>query len=223
MAGKRRREDDPVIPVSQTGRKRCRKDEYASSSTDGDSVFSEVVANSTCDTDSSSVDEGQQENHGDLADFFADNDDENTHPPDYYLKLLSSLKDHEYKGTKYALKSLALLDRVEENWTRCVKSVGTFRLSRLMWFFRFCAYIKQDPIQLYKTLTVQVCHTFLEWVLNQKRGKDGRLLKGIKVQSSFHTFWKVFRLVYERANSQKIPDDIQVKIGPVSTPYKVII
>jgi hypothetical protein len=100
-------------------RKRCREDEYASSSTDSDSIFSEVNANSICDTDGSSVHEGQQENHNDLADFFADSD--NTHPPEYYLKLLGSLNNHDYKGTRYADTSVALLDRVEENWHRCVK------------------------------------------------------------------------------------------------------
>jgi hypothetical protein len=101
-------------------RKRCREDEYASSSTDRDSIFSEVNENSTCDTDGSSVhEEDQQEDHRDLADLFADSD--NTHPPEYYLQLLSSLGNHEYKGTKYANSSIALLDRVEEKWHRYVK------------------------------------------------------------------------------------------------------
>lgn len=100
-------------------RKGRREDEYASSSTDSDSIFSEVNANSTCDTDGSSVREEKQENHSDLAVFFADSD--NAHPPQYYLQLLSSLGNHDYKGTKYADTSVALLDRVEENWRRYVE------------------------------------------------------------------------------------------------------
>lgn len=109
-----------VIHVSQMARKGRREDEYASSSTDSDFIFSEVNENSTCDTDGSSVHkEDQQEDHSDLADFFADSD--NTHPPDYYLQLLSSLGNHEYKGTKYADSSIALLDRAEEKWYRYIK------------------------------------------------------------------------------------------------------
>lgn len=47
-------------------------------------------------------------------------------------------------------------------------------------------------------------YTFLDWVLNLRRGKDGRRLPGIKCKSSLDTFWKVFRLVYERETSNKI-------------------
>lgn len=47
-------------------------------------------------------------------------------------------------------------------------------------------------------------HTFLDWVLNLRRGKDGRRLPGTKCKSSLDTFWKVFRLVYERETSNKI-------------------
>lgn len=47
-------------------------------------------------------------------------------------------------------------------------------------------------------------YTFLDWVLNLRRGKDGRRLPGTKCKSSLDTFWKVFRLVYERETSNKI-------------------
>lgn len=47
-------------------------------------------------------------------------------------------------------------------------------------------------------------YIFLDWVLNLRRGKDGRRLPGTKCKSSLDTFWKVFRLVYERETSNKI-------------------
>jgi len=45
---------------------------------------------------------------------------------------------------------------------------------------------------------------FFEWILNQRQGKGGRRLAGIQSASTLGTYWKVFRLVYERANGEKI-------------------
>lgn len=69
---------------------------------------------------------------------------------------------------------------------------------------RFCACIRRDPQEEYLRLSIGILYTFLDWVLNLRRGKDGRRLPGIKRKSSLETFWKVFRLVYERATSSKI-------------------
>lgn len=64
--------------------------------------------------------------------------------------------------------------------------------------------MKKDPLEEYLRLSIGMLYTFLEWSLNQRRGKNGRRLPGIKQKSSLETFWKVFRLVYERATSGKI-------------------
>jgi hypothetical protein len=69
---------------------------------------------------------------------------------------------------------------------------------------RFCAYMQRGPVKIYTTLSIKILHTFLEWVLNQRRGEGGRRLPGIKAKSSLETFWKVYRLVYERATGGKI-------------------
>lgn len=45
---------------------------------------------------------------------------------------------------------------------------------------------------------------FFDWMLNQRRGKRGRRLAGIKSANTLGTYWKVFRLVYERATGNKI-------------------
>lgn len=64
--------------------------------------------------------------------------------------------------------------------------------------------MRKDPQTEYLHLSIAILYTFLNWVLNLRRGKDGRRLPGIKQKSSLETFWKVFRLVYERAMSMKI-------------------
>ncbi|KAJ0329333.1 hypothetical protein COL922a_012866 [Colletotrichum nupharicola] len=47
-------------------------------------------------------------------------------------------------------------------------------------------------------------YNFFDWFLSQKVGKDGRKKRGIKKKSSLGTYWKVFRLVFERAVGDKI-------------------
>lgn len=69
---------------------------------------------------------------------------------------------------------------------------------------RFCACLRKDPEQEFRKLSIAILHTFLDWALNLRRGKNGRRLPGIKRKSSLETFWKVFRLVFERATSEKI-------------------
>lgn len=53
-------------------------------------------------------------------------------------------------------------------------------------------------------MSVRTLHTFFDWLLNQRQGKGGRKRRGTKYASSLGTYWKVFRLVYERATGDKI-------------------
>lgn len=69
---------------------------------------------------------------------------------------------------------------------------------------RFCSFVRKDPNKEYQRLSIPILYNFLEWALNLRRGKNGRRLPGIKCKSSLDTFWKVFRLVYERTTSNKI-------------------
>lgn len=69
---------------------------------------------------------------------------------------------------------------------------------------KFCACLRKDPREELKRVSVSILFTFLDWVLNLRRGKNGRRLPGTKCKSSLDTFWKVFRLVYERETSNKI-------------------
>ena len=58
---------------------------------------------------------------------------------------------------------------------------------------------------------------FFEWILNQRRGKGGRRLAGIKSASTLGTYWKVFRLVHEQATGEKIKGKINRNMHRVSS------
>jgi hypothetical protein len=58
---------------------------------------------------------------------------------------------------------------------------------------------------------------FFEWMLNQRQGKGGRRLAGIKSASTLGTYWKVFRLVHERAAGEKIEGKLNRQMHRVST------
>jgi hypothetical protein len=45
---------------------------------------------------------------------------------------------------------------------------------------------------------------FFDWLLSQRQGKGGRKRQGTKLASSLGMYWKVFRLVYERAAGVKL-------------------
>lgn len=80
---------------------------------------------------------------------------------------------------------------------------------------RFCAFIKKDPNEEYHRLSIAILYNFLDWALNLKRGKNGRRLPGIKCKSSLDTFWKVFRLVFERSTSKKIGNQMNRRMRRV--------
>jgi hypothetical protein len=58
---------------------------------------------------------------------------------------------------------------------------------------------------------------FFDWMLNQRRGKGGRRLAGIKSANTLGTYWKVFRLIHERATGKKIKGKINRKMYRVSS------
>ncbi|KAL9633054.1 MAG: hypothetical protein Q9204_003553 [Flavoplaca sp. TL-2023a] len=83
----------------------------------------------------------------------------------------------------YATATTRLLDRCEQ---------------------QYCRYIGQPPGDEYSHLSKGLLHSFFDWRLNQRRGKKGRKLRGTKLCSSLESYWKTFRLVYERASGAKI-------------------
>ncbi|KAF2844020.1 hypothetical protein T440DRAFT_436948, partial [Plenodomus tracheiphilus IPT5] len=94
--------------------------------------------------------------------------------------------EEEYTREDYKDSSTRLIDRMEDQWNQC-------------W-----TYLKEDRLRDYATVTVSTLYTFFDWLLNQRQGKGGRKRRGTKFASSLGTYWKVYRLVYERATSTKL-------------------
>lgn len=74
----------------------------------------------------------------------------------------------------------------------------------------------KDPDQAMQTISHRTLKAFFDWLLNQRRGKGGRRIKGVKSSNSLGTYWKVFRLVYERATDEKIGGKTTRKMHRVS-------
>ncbi|KAF2685708.1 C2H2 finger domain protein [Lentithecium fluviatile CBS 122367] len=108
------------------------------------------------------------------------------HPPEHYLQQLETFDEREYTKEDYKDSSTRLLDRMEDQWNQC-------------WTF-----LEQDHLHDYATVSVGTLYTFFDWLLEHRRGKGGRRRRGTKYASSLGTYWKVFRLVYERATGVRL-------------------
>lgn len=75
-------------------------------------------------------------------------------------------------------------------------------------FDSFCKMLGRDQLDCYKSLSKGMVYNFFNWRLNQKSGKNGRVIRGTKNKSSLDTYWKVFRLVFERATGKKIDSSL---------------
>ncbi|OJD11104.1 hypothetical protein AJ78_08054 [Emergomyces pasteurianus Ep9510] len=77
---------------------------------------------------------------------------------------------------------------------------------------RFCACVKLNLKKTYQRMNVKKLYTFFSWVLNQRHDKGGRRCQRLKYQSSLETYWKIFRLVYEREMKEKIDQEISLRV-----------
>ncbi|KAF8855964.1 C2H2 finger domain protein [Acephala macrosclerotiorum] len=112
--------------------------------------------------------------------------EENAHLPEYYLDQENNSDESEDENEDYSDGSLLLLDMIERN------------------FYRYCKYVRKDPARVMQAVSRRTLKAFFEWMLNQRQGKSGKKLAGIQSASTLGTYWKVFRLVYERATGEKI-------------------
>ena len=71
-------------------------------------------------------------------------------------------------------------------------------------------------------ISLRVINTFFDWLLNQRRGKGGRRVRGVRSAHTLGTYWKVFRLVYERATGDKIKGEINRKIHRVGSAQRLL-
>jgi len=84
----------------------------------------------------------------------------------------------------------------------------------------YCKYIGKDPDEAMHALSLRRLHTFFDWILNQRRGKGGRRLNGVKSANTLSTYWKVFRLVYESSTGVKIDSKVNRRMHRVNYPHK---
>ena len=85
--------------------------------------------------------------------------------------------------------------------------------------------VGRDPIEVLCALSVDcigILYHFFDWILSRKSGKKGRKLQKIKKRSSLGTYWKVFRLVYERATGAKIDGKTNRSMHKVTALYLTI-
>ncbi|KAF2682551.1 hypothetical protein K458DRAFT_307420 [Lentithecium fluviatile CBS 122367] len=152
------------------------------SSDESDYTGSDADDGVESDTDLTDVNAFANKNDEDEA-WLSPNED---HPPEHYLQQLETFDEQEYTKEDYADSSTRLLDRMEDQWNQC-------------W-----TYLRKDHYRAYATVSVATLYTFFDWLLGQRRGKGGRKRRGTKLTSSLGTYWKIFRLVYERATGVKL-------------------
>jgi hypothetical protein len=138
--------------------------------------------------------------------------EENAHPPEYDLDQENSSDGSEDEDEDYSDGSL-LLGIFEGLVQRCVLYFPFVCLIILLHCFsdslyRYCKYVGKDPAQMMHVISRRTLKAFFEWILNQRQGKAGRRLAGDKSASTLGTYWKVFRLVRERATVEKIQGKI---------------
>ncbi|KAI9769856.1 MAG: hypothetical protein M1840_003850 [Geoglossum simile] len=121
-------------------------------------------------------------------------DENKDYPPEYYLNQEDEFDESEYINEDYSDNSCLLLDFIEEQ------------------FFQYCKYTCKDPERTMRDISLRVINAFFDWLLNQRRGKGGRRVRGVRSANTLGTYWKVFRLVHERATGEKIRGEINRKI-----------
>ncbi|KAL5347682.1 hypothetical protein ACLOAV_007091 [Pseudogymnoascus australis] len=155
---------------------------------DSESCFD--VENNVVDSDSdtiptdidSDVEDNARGGDSDTTDVDTDVED---HPPEYYLHQEDD-SDSDDEIEDYRDNTLCLISGIEQR------------------FHRYCKYVEKDPIQSMQDVTPRMIGAFFDWVLNQRRGKGGRRLKGIKTESSLISYYKNFRMACEKATGIRI-------------------
>jgi hypothetical protein len=77
---------------------------------------------------------------------------------------------------------------------------------------------QRDPQQCYKAFSTLQLYNFFDYPCNQKVGKDGWKKRRIKKKSPVGTYWKVFRLVFERVMEEKMYPKLNCSMHRVGIP-----
>ncbi|EGC45157.1 conserved hypothetical protein [Histoplasma capsulatum var. duboisii H88] len=107
-------------------------------------------------------------------------------PPEHYLQEEANVDVSHLRQRRYKPGTIKGTDRARDYWNR------------------YCSYVKRDAQQAYETLSAQSLKAFFSWACDQRRGKDGRRIPGIRTVSSLETFWKQYSQVYKIDTSHPI-------------------
>ncbi|XP_044715341.1 uncharacterized protein HRG_10920 [Hirsutella rhossiliensis] len=125
----------------------------------------------------------------------------NVHPPEYYREAVEKFNETAYEAQDYSDGSLLLLDACDAQWRQ------------------YCEVLGCDPQKCLESVSesssLRLLYNFFDWSLNQKVGKDGRKRRGTRKSSSLSTYWKVFRLVFERATGDKLDPKLNRRMHKV--------
>ncbi|KAI9761204.1 MAG: hypothetical protein M1840_002004 [Geoglossum simile] len=173
----------------------CQQADCSSNDSNGsdiESCFDTENEESDPDTNSTDVDIDVERNSG--ADISWLLDENKDHPPEYYLNQEDEFDKSKYMGKDYSDNSCLFLDFIEER------------------FFQYCRYTCKDPKRTIRDISLCDINAFFDWLLNQRRGKGGRRVCSIRSANTLGIYWKVFRLIHERATGEKIRGEINWKI-----------
>ncbi|CAG8980240.1 hypothetical protein HYALB_00009822 [Hymenoscyphus albidus] len=159
-------------------------------SSDSESCFDTEDEHKETDDDTEPTDIDSDVEGCDEADLAWIAGEDNAQPPEYYLDQENDSAESDDEDEDYSDNSILLLDMIESQ------------------FSRYCKYIRKNPAQVMQAISRRTLKAFFDWMLNQRRGKGGRRLTGIKSANTLGTYWKVFRLVHERTIGEKIEGKI---------------
>ncbi|KAF3349014.1 hypothetical protein VdG2_02860 [Verticillium dahliae VDG2] len=179
-------------------RQRSSEDKYGSdgSFSPEDSIFDMDIEASDAETEITEVDplpdaDGQVDVAG-LEEFVADLADadlidiDTVHSSEYNRRMVEEVNNSDFDAQDYSPGTEILLSGFEDHWQRFCKE-NEFG----------------DPHRQLESISLGILVSFFTWRLDLQTGKGGRKIKGIKTNSALGTYWKVFRLVYERAMTVK--------------------
>ncbi|KAF5520978.1 hypothetical protein CGCA056_v007802 [Colletotrichum aenigma] len=167
---------------------------------DSDDTFDAKEHDGGSDTDATDVEDEDCDVEDQIQLF-----NEDTYSSEYWRRKVESFNEDVYACQDYSLGTTVLLDAVADQWRQ------------------FSLVLKRDVADCYATISVGLLYSFFDWVLCQKVGKNGRRKRGIKKKSSLGTYWKVFRLVFERAVGDKVDPKLNRSMHRAGISYRDVL
>ncbi|KAI1271427.1 C2H2 finger domain protein [Xylaria sp. FL0933] len=110
----------------------------------------------------------------------------NLHPPEYWKLRRQETDENAFARKCYSEKVRQVIDTKERQWRE------------------FCETIDEDWENALDNIDVVIVVNFHEWYLNQRTGKNGRTIRGIKKRTSLRTFWDNFRMFFHDRQGSKL-------------------